>query len=122
MEKLVISRLALDLLRLNYQTIFGVETFGSRAADGLLLTAVFVGQAEGRPMTASKIAVYAGVPRPSAIRRLDAMGRDGLVLRAANGTYVLEMSRFSGEALESAVTASIQMIIRAGLALSKMDS
>lgn len=121
-QKLVICKLALDLLRLNYEYAFPSEPFGARAMDGLLMTAVFVGFAEGKPMPAGKLAAYAGVPRSTADRRLRALQREGYVQRDADGCYLLCPQPFENERFASVISASVRMIIRAGAALSKMDT
>ncbi|WP_167810498.1 helix-turn-helix domain-containing protein [Ralstonia pseudosolanacearum] len=63
--------------------------FASRAGDVLLLVGVAIGDAEGKPMTAYKLAQYIGMPRPTVIRRLARMARDGLVRRDGRGRYSL---------------------------------
>lgn len=120
--RVILCRLVLDLLRLNYGFVFGGDPFASRAQDGLLVMAVFVGQSEGRPMTASKLAEYAGVPRATAVRRLAALADEGYVRRLAGGVYALEMSRFSGPLFDAMIEASARLIIRAGQSLSRMDT
>ncbi|MGA4421490.1 helix-turn-helix domain-containing protein [Ralstonia nicotianae] len=63
--------------------------FASRAGDVLLLVGVAIGDAEGKPMTAYKLAQYIGMPRPTVIRRLARMARAGLVQRDGRGRYSL---------------------------------
>ncbi|WP_144061890.1 helix-turn-helix domain-containing protein [Ralstonia pseudosolanacearum] len=63
--------------------------FASRAGDVLLLVGVVIGDLEHRPMTAYKLAQYIGMPRPTVIRRLARMARDGLVRRDGRGRYSL---------------------------------
>ncbi|WP_223855288.1 helix-turn-helix domain-containing protein [Ralstonia solanacearum] len=60
--------------------------FGARAADLLILIGVMIGEAEGRPLGAFKLAELVGVPRPTVIRRLARMARAGLVQRDGRGT------------------------------------
>ncbi|MGL3208667.1 helix-turn-helix domain-containing protein [Bradyrhizobium sp. BR 1433] len=55
--------------------------FGSHAGDLLIDTAVFIGTVEERPMTATKLANYVGMPRPTVIRRLNILRRRGSVER-----------------------------------------
>jgi DNA-binding transcriptional ArsR family regulator len=57
------------------------ERFGSGASDTLLCTAVYLGMTEDREMSAGKLADFVGLPRPTVLRRLDALERAGLVER-----------------------------------------
>lgn len=63
--------------------------FGTHAADVLLLGAVYIGQVEGKPMTAHKLAQYAGMPRGTAVRRLQRLEAMGLVRREDGGGWTL---------------------------------
>lgn len=65
------------------------ERFGAEAQDLLLVCGVCVGQAEGRPLTAHKLAQLAGQARPSVVRRLAALEAAGLVRRVDSGAFVL---------------------------------
>jgi hypothetical protein len=51
------------------------ERFGSGASDTLLCAAVHLGMAEDREMNASGLADSVGLPRPTVLRRLDALER-----------------------------------------------
>lgn len=55
--------------------------FGSRLPLLMISAAVYLGTIEGRPMTASKLALFVGMPRASVIRRLGALCRRGAVER-----------------------------------------
>lgn len=55
------------------------ERFGTHVGDLLIRAAVYLGTIEGRPMTPTKLAAYIGIPRPTVLRRLQAMERRGLV-------------------------------------------
>jgi len=57
------------------------QEFGSRTVLLLIAAAVFLGTIEGRPLTASKLAAYVGMPRPTVIRRLRILSRGGSVER-----------------------------------------
>lgn len=63
--------------------------FASHAGDVLLLCAVAVGHGEGKPMTAHKLAGYVGMPRPTAVRRLQHLCALGLVQRGDGGRFRL---------------------------------
>lgn len=57
------------------------ERYGAQVDDLLIRAAVYLGTVEGRPMTASKLATYVGIPRPTVLRRLHALERRRIVER-----------------------------------------
>jgi DNA-binding MarR family transcriptional regulator len=69
---------AISLVR--YQGELGPNIVGI-----VLAMTVFIGQFEGRPFTAHKLAQYLRMPRPTVTRKLDRMVRDGVLER--QGTY-----------------------------------
>jgi predicted transcriptional regulator len=69
--------------------LLGQRRFGTHAPDVLLLVGVAIGHLEAKPMGASKLAAYCGIPRPTVIRKLRAMVRAELVERDGRGRYEL---------------------------------
>lgn len=55
--------------------------FGAENETLLVLIAVYIGDAENRPMSASKIAGYVGLPRASVYRRIDRLTKEGRIER-----------------------------------------
>lgn len=78
-QRTTILRLVLDLARILSAGLLGQERFGASADDLLLVTAVAVGEAEGKPLSAWKLAEQAGIPRPSVVRKLTELEAIGLV-------------------------------------------
>ena len=76
-ERSIVATVMLDVRRAFGAAYLKRKRFGSSADELLLLAAVFVGQAEGRPMATAKVAEYAGVARPSAIRQRGLMEKSG---------------------------------------------
>lgn len=120
-RRLVVARLMLDLFR-GTSAIIGRDEFGPHATDILLMAAVFVGQAEGKPMNAGKLAIYAGIPRPTAVRRLAALGADGMVSRGPGATFTLLPARFATPAARASFAAQRQAVRLSAIALSKLDT
>ncbi len=60
--------------------------FGNRANVLIVGVAVYLGTIEGRPMTATKLAAFIGMPRPTVLRRLKLLCRRGVVERVGK-TY-----------------------------------
>jgi hypothetical protein len=65
----------------------------------VLAMTVFIGQYEGRPFTAHKLAQYLRMPRPTVTRKLEKMVREGVLER--QGTYYTVQREYldRGEAL-----------------------
>jgi hypothetical protein len=85
-----VAHLVVDLVRIAYDAIYP-ERRGALAADFdivLVACAIVIGHTEGRPMTASKIAHYLGMPRTTVLRRLDALVAADFAARAGK-SYVL---------------------------------
>jgi hypothetical protein len=79
----------MDLMRILSKGLLGKERFAANADDLLLVAAVFVGQEEGKTMPAAKFAAYAGLPRPTAVRKLKELEAAGIVTALDGGRYVL---------------------------------
>jgi DNA-binding MarR family transcriptional regulator len=65
----------------------------------VLAMAVFVGQYEGRPFTAHKLAQYLRMPRPTVTRKLDKMVKDGVLERQGSYYTVRDERLDQGEVL-----------------------
>jgi hypothetical protein len=93
------------------------------ASDELMLcVAVLIGQLEGRPMTASKIAAYAGMNRVTTIRKLGDLQRRGLAEKRASGVYVLPVERLNSSKLTEMVQRLIKHIQLTASQLSKLNT
>lgn len=121
-ERLVMSRLMLKLVQVVAFSYVGSALFGSEAGDVLLLVAIFVGQAERRPMTAAKLAEYVGIPRPTVVRRLRALQEAGLIHLDASGAATCDIARLNTAAMDDATQQAIRAVHNAAAELSKMDA
>lgn len=77
------GRAYVELTRALHQMLLP-ETAGHFGAENetlLVLTAIYIGDAENRPMSATKIAGYVGVPRASVYRRLERLTAEGRIQR-----------------------------------------
>lgn len=120
-RELVIARLTISLVRSIASEILDTKRFGTSADDVILCCAIFIGQAERKPMTAAKLAQYAGMPRPTVVRKLRQFARGGIVNVSDSGQVSLAADILSAGTL--AVTESnVRTIHRAAGALSKMDT
>jgi hypothetical protein len=72
---------------------------GPNIVDIVLSMAVFIGQHEGRPFTAHKLAQYLRMPRPTVTRKLDRMVRGGVLERQGTKYSVRDEYLDRGEAI-----------------------
>lgn len=116
-QRVIVAKLTLDILRAFGEAHFRTERFGSRADDLLLYAGLFIGQTEGRPLNASKLAAYAGQSRSSVTRRLNSWLKAGLVERDGR-TYRLAASVMHTRAVAKASRAAQKRVLAAAKALA----
>jgi len=89
------ERLALAKAYIALTSVMVDSVFGTAPADHSLLligSAIMVGHAENRPMNATKISHYVGLPRSTVVRKLNEFARTGVVARHGN-VYLLSEER-----------------------------
>jgi predicted transcriptional regulator len=89
------ERLALASAYIALTRVMVDSVFGKKPADHSLLligSAIMVGHAENRPMNATKISHYVGLPRSTVVRKLNEFARTGVVARHGN-VYLLSEER-----------------------------
>lgn len=121
-QRLIIARAVMDILRIISSRYLGRERFGAHADEAVLCVAVYVGQAEARPMSAAKLAEFCGIPRPTAIRKLQQLADVGMVERLADGAYILPLGALNSNEVLAAYDATVRIFHDTSQALSKMDS
>ncbi|QPB08652.1 helix-turn-helix domain-containing transcriptional regulator [Burkholderia phage Mica] len=118
----IVSRLVLALVKKISCDLLHDDRFGTRADDVVLCCAIFIGLGENKPMTASKLAEYAGMPRPTVIRKLRELESAGLVRQLSNKRVILVGDMVGTEAARVATDVFTQIINSAAKNLSKLDS
>jgi len=82
-EREIVYRMLIDIMR-EYHSGYGHvnEPFGTRVETLFIAACVALGDLEGKPFSASKVAAYLGVPRSTVIRKLEKLEKaGGLVYR-----------------------------------------
>lgn len=120
-QRLAITRMAVWVVRAIAKEYLGTDMAGSVADDVLLVIAIFIGQAERRPMTAAKLADYAGMPRATVVRKLRELKARGLV-ELTDGHATLPTEKLNAPGLTDAVAQAAREIHRLAANLSKMDA
>ena len=105
-------RLVLDPMRTLSIGLVGQDRFATHADDLLLIAAVFIGQSEGKPMTAAKLAEYVGLPRPTAIRKLKRFQVRGTVKRIDRGRFVLASGVMDTHKAMRALDAASKRVVK----------
>lgn len=84
-ERLILSRLTIDLGKLIQRRVYGDGANFAASIDGAFVAvAVSLGHAENKPMNASKIALYLGMPRTTVLRKLAELEELNIIVRKGN--------------------------------------
>jgi predicted transcriptional regulator len=108
-----------------YVALTGVmvrSVFGQKRADHSLLligAAIMVGHAENKPMNATKIAHYVGLPRSTIVRKLKEFLDSGVITREGNA-YLLSEARAQNQTKYVAEAIRIFRAAEKGLKASKI--
>jgi DNA-binding transcriptional ArsR family regulator len=119
----VVAELVITIVSRVAATFIADGLFASSADVVLILFGLWIGHADGRPMTIGKLAQYIGMPRPTVARKLKEMEASGLVKPIGPGKYVRDLSGPGvREAINSLIEANTKSIHKAAAQLSKLDS
>jgi hypothetical protein len=95
-ERALIARLIIDLLRTVHAGRLGGKgrPFAANEIETLLLSgAVLLGHAHGSPKNASEIGRIVGVPRATALRKLEDLQERGIVVRRGSKYFMVELKK-----------------------------
>lgn len=87
----IISRLMIDMMRTSVLNFLQEENATTFSDDLMMCAAIFIGQAEGKPFTAGKIASYIGMPRPTAVRKLVSLQVRGFIKSADGKRWCIDL-------------------------------
>lgn len=89
-ERLRLARLYVDLTHTYYDLFFSKrgKTLGADFETLLVLVCVFIGDAEGRPTSVTKIASHARLPRQTVYRRLDQLCKIKKIVRVKHSYHL----------------------------------
>lgn len=116
----IVAKLFLEITRVASTEWLGSVNHAADAGMLMLALAAYIGHLEGRTMTAAKLAAYAGMPRPTAIRKLEELSRRGVLKRVEGGRW--ECMTVPGYTREKKIVRqTVALILKAAVTLSKMD-
>lgn len=84
----LIAKTAIDVLRSYSEINFGTDKVGATIEHNLVVSAIIIGQSDGRLMSASDISNYLGLSRPTVIRRLNELKQYRTVGKKKDGARV----------------------------------
>lgn len=120
-QRAEIARMLIAMMRTLSHGYFKNDHFGSSVGDSLICSAIYIGQIERRPMSASKLATYTGMPRATVIRRLQMLIDAGRVVKL-DGHFALPVEYLNSEDVVASINEATKIIHRAAVNLSKMDT
>lgn len=118
---MILSRLTVEIVRSSIDIFFEGDRSAS-AIDVLICSGLFVGQAEGRLMTAGKLAEFVGVPRTTILRRLDALKERGIISGPVEKRWSMSDDSSRVHARRAATDALMRHFRKATAEVSKVDS
>lgn len=120
---IIISRLMIDMMRTSVAIFLQQDNATTYSDELMMCAAIFIGQAEGKPFTAGKIASYIGMPRPTVVRKLHSLCRRGFIVRSDGKRWSIALDR---DDISARVNNNIKLlgnhIQRAASDLSRLDS
>jgi|SRR5215472_11234644 len=117
--RLITARLLHDILRLGHSSLSDLP-FMQAVEILMIVTSIFMAENEGTPLNASSLSRLLGMPRPTLFRRLSFLTSKDIVRR--DGGLQLNPQIFRTEIRDRDIRRLRQIIIDAGIALSKMDT
>lgn len=118
-----VARNLVEILRAYSRLNFNSSAVGDTIEQSLIVSAIIIGQADGRLMTASDIAHYLGMPRPTVVRKLKrvAAARQLRTVRDGNRVcyYLLDAN---DDRVLSALVPIMKSVKRLAAQLSKLDT
>ncbi|WP_134497424.1 helix-turn-helix domain-containing protein [Microvirga pakistanensis] len=116
-ERRIELRFLMSLMRL--LTSAKNAPMASGADSILIIGAVAMGQIEGKPFRASKLAEYVGMPRPTLLRRLSNLIEEGWIESTENGQYLLGSEHLNSPLILSLTDQIKNLILEAASDLQK---
>jgi biotin operon repressor len=121
-ERLALARCTLANIQAISRAYMEPKGFGT-ADMGIFLIgiAVFIGMAEGRPMSANKVSQFLGIPRATVARKLAQMRERGMVEIKGNRVFIPLDRLASPEAIAS-THERLALVATTYAGLTKMDT
>jgi biotin operon repressor len=119
-QTLIVSHMLVDCVRTAHSVAFSYKHIGASFEDMFVSFAVLIGTAEGRPMSATKLAGYLGMPRTNVLRALAKLQKQKFVYRVGYA-YLTDLDLLSGRAAK-VMAKHAKIIARAHAELEKLKT
>ena len=119
LERALVARLVLSMLRTVRNAYTPELTLAECSEFLFLMMHLFIGHVEGKPLSASRLARIAEMPRTSVLRHLGALIELGYIERKGNKYYLTAKSNVPNQ--RRVLVDHINNIQHAANELSKMD-
>ncbi len=83
-QTLIVSHMLIDCVQTAHSAAFSYKHIGASFEDMLVSFAVLIGTVERRPMSATKLAGYLGIPRTNVLRALAKLQKQKFIYRVGN--------------------------------------
>ncbi len=119
---LLVTRLFLALAKYGAEYL-GKDIAQASSRDVIICAGVYIGQAEGRPMTSAKLADFIAIPRATVVRRLRDLQAVGKVAQITRNRWIIPTDpQGNCEIIERLFAETISHIHSTASQLSKMDN
>lgn len=119
--RLVYLRLIADLLHNSHRAYYPDLRFIEAVEATLISNAIFIAEAEGKPLTAAGLAKHLDIPRATLLRRLAYLKSKGF-LRSNGRRLRIDMAILSSSAHAENLPRACRIILDAAQELSKLDA
>ncbi len=109
-----------DCMRVIHADAYAPKHIGASLEEMFISFAVHIGTAEGRPMSATKIAGFLGVPRTNVLRALVALKEKDIVYSVGN-VYLTNVDTLTQRITPSVMKKQMRTVARAYAELSKLE-
>jgi hypothetical protein len=116
-----VGSMLVDCMRVIHADAYSPKHIGASLEEMLVSFAVHIGTAEDRPMSATKIAGFLGVPRTNVLRALAALKKKDIIYGVGN-VYLTNVDRLTERITPALMKRQIKTIARAYAELAKMES
>lgn len=116
-----VSSMLVDCIRVIHADAYSQRHIGASLQEMFVSFAVHIGTAEDRPMSATKIAGFLGVPRTNVLRALSALKKKNVIYSVGN-VYFTNIERLGNRITPVLIRKQLKTIARAYAALAKLET
>jgi Crp-like helix-turn-helix protein len=116
-----VARMLVDCVRVIHGDAYSQKHIGASLEEMFVSFAVHIGTAEDRPMSATKIAGFLGIPRTNVLRALAALKKKDIIYSIGN-VYLTNVDRLAKRITPLLMKKQTKTIARTYVELTKLKS